>query len=130
MPVKTETCAACGHPKADHTHTKQECPVGRKHRSMGYAQFGPGTFTPKPITPRNRRDSQKLAEDLDEQIANLDQPDTDADVAQANRLARLFYRMHGYVVAPGYDFANASHPQEVLIYTMAVVAINHTRENA
>ena len=39
-----------------------------------------------------------------------------------NALAREFYRMHGYQVEPEYDFSEADHPQERLMWAMALVA--------
>jgi hypothetical protein len=43
-------------------------------------------------------------------------------VADANALARIFYSLLGYQVEPGYRFDEATHPQEVAMWTMAVVA--------
>jgi len=40
-----------------------------------------------------------------------------------NRLAWLFYRMHGYNVEIGYDFSKSKHPQEKLMFEMAKTAI-------
>lgn len=37
-------------------------------------------------------------------------------------LARLFYKMRGYVVEEGYDFSIATHPHEVLCWEQAKVA--------
>jgi hypothetical protein len=36
-----------------------------------------------------------------------------------NALAKIFYRMHGYTVPEGFDFAESKHPQEQLMYDMA-----------
>lgn len=42
-----------------------------------------------------------------------------------NALAREFYSMHGYQVPAGYAFHKASHPQERLMWDMAVAAYEH-----
>ena len=43
---------------------------------------------------------------------------------QINALARKFYSRYGYEVEEGYDFSTASHPQERLMFALAVDAIN------
>lgn len=43
-------------------------------------------------------------------------------VEQANRLAREFYRLSGYVVRDGYRFNKATHPQEQAMWCMARAA--------
>jgi hypothetical protein len=43
-------------------------------------------------------------------------------VADANELARIFYGRLGYEVAHGYRFDQATHPQEVAVWQMAVIA--------
>lgn len=43
-------------------------------------------------------------------------------VADANALARTFYRMHGYAVPKGYRFDKAHHPQERGMWNMVVAA--------
>lgn len=63
-------------------------------------------------------------------IWNPDDPRPDAEplrtsreiVDDANALARVFYGMLGYQVEPGYRFDQATHPQEVAMWGMAVVA--------
>lgn len=124
-------CALCGYPRSEHTATKAECPFGQKHRGLGHTQFGPGVFTPREVKPRKPKavpSREQMAEDLQEQVHNLDQPDTDADAKLANELARILYSMHGYVVPVGHDFAEATHPQERLLFNCAVVSINYVRE--
>jgi hypothetical protein len=46
-------------------------------------------------------------------------------VAACNELAKRFYSMHGYQVPDGYRFDQAHHPQERLMWTMAVEAYEH-----
>ena len=46
-------------------------------------------------------------------------------VADCNALARRFYSMHGYQVPDDYRFDKAHHPQERLMWTMAVEAYEH-----
>lgn len=41
-------CAKCGKPAADHRAGTRECPVGQKHRTVGYTNYGPGVFEAKP----------------------------------------------------------------------------------
>lgn len=43
-------------------------------------------------------------------------------VAKCNELARQFYEIDGYEVLEGYEFFNATHPQEVGAWRMAVLA--------
>lgn len=43
-------------------------------------------------------------------------------VDDANALARVFYGILGYQVEPGYRFDEATHPQEVAMWRMAVIA--------
>lgn len=51
---------------------------------------------------------------------------TDAElVAEANELARQFYRGLGYAVKKGYRFDQATHPQEVACWNMVVMAYDH-----
>jgi hypothetical protein len=72
--------------------------------------------------------SPQESEDLNEQLANLRDPESDEDIELANKLARLFYRMRGYEVRPGYNFCTATHPHETLAFDQAVVALNYLRE--
>lgn len=51
---------------------------------------------------------------------------SDQEIVDAcNELARLFYKINGYVVKEGYRFDLASHPQEKCMWYMAVVAYDH-----
>ena len=43
-------------------------------------------------------------------------------VADANRMARIFYSLLGYQVEDGYRFDRATHPQETAMWAMAVIA--------
>lgn len=43
-------------------------------------------------------------------------------VDDANALARVFYGILGYQVEAGYRFDEATHPQEVAMWRMAVIA--------
>ena len=43
-------------------------------------------------------------------------------VKDANALARVFYSLLGYQVGEGYRFDQATHPQEVAMWRMAVIA--------
>lgn len=43
-------------------------------------------------------------------------------IKQTNDLARIFYAMHENVVPDNYDFQNAKHPQEKLMWAMACEA--------
>ena len=58
----------------------------------------------------------------DEEIAKEDQAMAVAIVSSANDLARSFYRLMSCVVAEGYRFDNARHPQEKLCWRMACEA--------
>jgi hypothetical protein len=42
-----------------------------------------------------------------------------------NEMARKFYAAHGYQVKKGYDFSEATHPQEQGMWTMAVLSFNY-----
>lgn len=46
-------------------------------------------------------------------------------VADANDLARMIYSLQGYQVPTGYRFDQATHPQEVVCWHMAIVAYEH-----
>jgi hypothetical protein len=46
-------------------------------------------------------------------------------VDACNELAKHFYSMHGYRVPEGYRFDQAGHPQERLMWDMAVAAYEH-----
>ena len=46
-------------------------------------------------------------------------------VAEANDLARLFYRMSGCEVPDGFKFYEAHHPAEEGCWNMAVAAYEH-----
>jgi hypothetical protein len=46
-------------------------------------------------------------------------------VEACNNLARQFYAMHGNVVKDDFKFYNATHPQEVGMWNMAVLAYDH-----
>jgi hypothetical protein len=51
---------------------------------------------------------------------------TDQQIVDAcNALARTLYRHMGYVVRDGYKFYEATHPQEVTAWEMAVSAYSH-----
>lgn len=51
---------------------------------------------------------------------------TDAQiVADANVLAREFYRLMGYIAPPDFRFDRARHPQERLCWMLAVAAYEH-----
>jgi hypothetical protein len=48
---------------------------------------------------------------------------TDVEIVQAGEdLARLFYKMQGHVRHPSFQFRNATHPQERLVWLMACKA--------
>ena len=39
-PVQKEPkCAICGKPKSSHNYYDRGCPIGVKHRTLGYTQF-------------------------------------------------------------------------------------------
>ena len=46
-------------------------------------------------------------------------------IANANDLAREFYRLMGYVREEDYRFDEATHPQEKLCWQMACAAFEH-----
>jgi hypothetical protein len=48
---------------------------------------------------------------------------------EINELARIFYAAHGYRVADGYRFDEASHPQEKLMFNLAQIAYDFFRRN-
>lgn len=51
---------------------------------------------------------------------------TDQEIVdQANDLAAQFYKAHGYEVPEGYKFHEATHPHEVSMWNMAVLAYEH-----
>lgn len=51
---------------------------------------------------------------------------SDAEIVkECNELAKRFYSMHGYKVPDGYRFDQAHHPQEKLMWVMAVEAYEH-----
>lgn len=37
-------CQFCGKPKGDHTGKTGRCPIGSKHRTLGYTQFHQHSF--------------------------------------------------------------------------------------
>jgi hypothetical protein len=41
-------CALCGKEAGHHRHGTMECPRGKRSRTLGYIDFGPGIFTPPP----------------------------------------------------------------------------------
>ncbi len=43
----------------------------------------------------------------------------------ANDLARLLYRLRGYDVPRNYRFDRATHPQEVAVWSIVVIAYEH-----
>lgn len=43
-------------------------------------------------------------------------------VADCNALARDFYALMGYTIREGYRFDKATHPQERMVWQMAVTA--------
>jgi hypothetical protein len=48
---------------------------------------------------------------------------TDAEiVSDCNKLARLFYKSHGYQAEEGYRFDKARHPQERGMWNLAMIA--------
>ena len=50
---------------------------------------------------------------------------TDQEIInEALDLAREFYRLMGYVQADGYKFYEATHPQEIMCWNMAIVAFD------
>jgi hypothetical protein len=54
---------------------------------------------------------------------------TDAQiVAEANGLARTFYKLHGCEVREGYRFDEAVHPQEQSMWLMAIAAFAELRD--
>ena len=68
---------------------------------------------------------------LPEEYENL----TDAElVKECNKLARLYYLMHGYQEKEGYRFDKAFHPQERSMWNLAATAftvlLNIDIENA
>lgn len=42
--------------------------------------------------------------------------------ATLNELAGQFYECHGYLALPAHDYAASTHPQERLMYKMALTA--------
>ena len=47
----TTKCKLCGKARGNHRAKTLECPSGAKTR-IGYTQFGPGVFDPKPATKK------------------------------------------------------------------------------
>jgi hypothetical protein len=56
--------------------------------------------------------------------------ETDEEIAKTNELARLFYYAHGYQIEEGYNFEDATHPQERLMFRLAMVAFNYVRSQS
>lgn len=51
---------------------------------------------------------------------------TDKEIIKnANELARAFYSAHGNDVEKGYRFDKATHPQEALMWYLAVLAYDY-----
>lgn len=49
MPVRKVRCIHCNKERIDHKGNTFNCPIGSKHRTVGYAQFHKErTFSPKP----------------------------------------------------------------------------------
>lgn len=46
-------------------------------------------------------------------------------VQDCNTLANTFARMHGHISRPEFKYYEATHPQEVLFWGMAVAAYDH-----
>jgi len=72
----------------------------------------------------------KDTEELDDLFHEMDDDyfiESDKQAADVNELARLFYYTHGYQVEKGYDFESAKHPQERLMYRLAVQAFNYVK---
>lgn len=42
--------------------------------------------------------------------------------AALNRLAGIYYAAHGNIYREGFDFSSSSHPQERMMWTLAVKA--------
>jgi hypothetical protein len=38
-PALNAKCANCGHMYCEHTASGRYCPIGRKHRTLGFTQF-------------------------------------------------------------------------------------------
>ena len=45
----TPKCFVCGRPRGDHKARTLNCPVGTKHRTMGYSFYGITVYIPKTI---------------------------------------------------------------------------------
>jgi hypothetical protein len=48
IPLLDDKCAHCGKTRGNHNAMTKACPLGQKHRTVGYTAFHPTkTFTPK-----------------------------------------------------------------------------------
>lgn len=56
---------------------------------------------------------------------NIDGANEQMIVARCNELARAFYKMNGKHVPDDYKFYEATHPEEVGCWDMAVAAYEH-----
>ena len=63
-----------------------------------------------------------VEEEYEEEEEEEEEPITEVDKEKINRLAWLFYKMHGYEVEIGYDFSTAVHPQEKSMFELAKVS--------
>ena len=46
-----------------------------------------------------------------------------------NRLAHLFYKMHGYYAKEGHDFSKQPHPTEKMMWDMAKISLDFWEVN-
>ncbi len=61
-------------------------------------------------------------DDYEEEEIDEEEQIDDESKEKINRLANLFYRMQGYQVEMGYDFSEATHPQERSMFELAKVS--------
>lgn len=71
-------------------------------------------YAAQALAERNAEDDDEITMKTNQQIVN-----------DCLALAQRFYSMHGYQVPDGYRFDLASHPQERLMWVMAVEAYEH-----
>lgn len=57
-------------------------------------------------------------------MRDLSMLDDDQIVAIGLRLARRFYKEHGYDVPEGFKFYESRHPQELAMWNMACIAMD------
>lgn len=65
-----KNCKNCGKPENDHQSSTKDCPVGKKHRTLGYSQFSTQTkFEEKPKKKIKSRSAKNKGRELQNYVA-------------------------------------------------------------